>query len=249
MKRLYSWILAKLNGSRRRHFLASKKARSTDPSQIGEGRLLEFMLTEFKKSGVSLSGTFIELGGNSAYDLSISWYLENKLGYQGITVEPLPVFAYEYKVFRPRTRLLQNAVIPSTSEDKELSFYCCNASVLSTLDISEAERYKKMGYTFKKIVVKTIQINHLIDCFAERVDVLILDIESADLQLKLLSDITSCATPEKMPVIICVETLDYSRCSLNLRSSYDHLLSNHYHFMAGTYLNSIYVHKLVQCDD
>jgi hypothetical protein len=241
--------LSRLSGKRRRNFLASEKARATDPSQVGEGRLLEFMIAEFKKAGMHFSGTFLELGGNSAYDLSISWYLENKLGYHGVTVEPIPLYAYEYKAFRPKTKLFQNAVISAGSEDEEISFYSCNAAVLSTLDEAEVERYKAMGYTFTKIVARTIKINHLVDYFKERIDVLILDIESSSLQLKLLSDVISYLPPEKMPAIICVETLDYSRNSLNMRHSYDQLLARYYQFMAGTYLNSIYVHKLVECHE
>lgn len=249
MKQFFFWLLSYLSSNRQSHFLASKKARATDPSQVGEGRILEFMLGELKKAGMSLSGTFLELGGHSAYDLSISWYLENKLGYQGITVEPLPLYANEYKSFRPRTRLFQNAVVSSSSEGKEIPFYCCNAGALSTLDSSEVDRYKAMGYTFKQIMVETIKINYLLDHFEDGLDVLIIDIESSELQLEILSDIISYLPPSKMPAIICVETLVYSRHSLNLRSSYDHLLAGYYQFMAGTYLNSIYVHRLVKCHD
>lgn len=248
MKRLRSILIAKLRYARRHRFLASERAKSTDPSQIGEGRVLEFMLSEFRKKGISFSGTFLELGGNSAYDLSTSWYLEKKLGYHGISVEPIPYFADEYKKFRKKTKLLQKVVVPSSSKEGTIPFYCCNANVLSTLDHAEVDRYKKMGYTFDQVIVETICLDQLMGLLGVRIDIMILDIESSELQLALLADLKAKTPQAEMPFIICIETLDYSSQSSNLRNSYDSVLSDQYQFTAGTYLNSIYVHNSIACE-
>jgi hypothetical protein len=248
MKRLRSTLMAKLAYARRRHFLGSEKAKLTDPSQIGEGKVLEFMISEFRRKGIDFSGTFLELGGNSAHELSTSWYLEKKLGYRGVTVEPIPSFADEYKRFRKRTTLLQKAVVPSNSKEKTASFYCCNASVLSTLDPSEADRYRKMGYTFQQVDVETVCLEQLITLLDARIDIIILDVESSELQLALIADLMVKTRQSEMPLIICIETLDYSCQSSNLRNAYDCALSEQYQFMAGTYLNSIYVHNSIVCE-
>jgi|688.fasta_scaffold156984_3 hypothetical protein len=248
MKRLRSILIAKLRYARRQRFLASERAKLSDPSQIGEGKILEFMLSEFQQKGINFSGTFLELGGNSAYDLSTSWYLEKKLGYRGITVEPMPSFADEYKKFRKKTTLLQKAVVPSHSKEQAIPFYCCNASVLSTLDHAEADRYKKMGYTFDQVIVETVCLDLLMGLLGVRIDIIILDIESSDLQLALLADLKAKTPQAEMPFIICIETLDYSCQSRNLRNTYDSVLSDQYQFMAGSYLNSIYVHNSIACE-
>jgi len=248
MKILLSILMAKLVYARRQFLLALEQVKLKDPSQIGEGKILEFMLGDFQRKGINFTGTFLELGGNSAYDLSTSWYLEKKLGYRGITVEPIPTFSDEYKKFRKKTTLVQKAVISSSSKEQTTSFYRCNNSFLSTLDHEEADRYMKMGYIFEKVVVETVYLEQLMGLLGVRIDILILDIESAELQLELLSDLKLNIFQTLMPCIICVETLDYSRQSSNLRHAYDSILSDQYHFMAGTYLNSFYVHDSITCE-
>ena len=51
-------------------------------------------------------GVFVDVGANHYKVASKTYYLESKLGWSGIAIEPQREFADEYKAYRPRTRFL-----------------------------------------------------------------------------------------------------------------------------------------------
>ena len=83
-------------------------------SQYGQ----EFILLDnglIKQSG----GFFVEFGANNPTSNSNTWYLEKKLGYRGLSVDPLPledVWGPE----RPRTRFVKAFITQETGQEVRL---------------------------------------------------------------------------------------------------------------------------------
>ena len=71
-------------------------------------------------------GVFVDVGANHYKVASKTYYLESRLGWSGIAIEPQREFADEYKAYRPRTKFLpffvsesiepHGASLPSTQE-------------------------------------------------------------------------------------------------------------------------------------
>jgi hypothetical protein len=182
----------------------------------------------------------LEIGANSPYQLSSTWYLEKTLNFTGISIDPINNLSYQFSKYRPKTVFINKAFVSSTFKAKTISFYQANLEVLSTCDENEVAEMKKMGFSFDTQEVETICAEEIFQYYNERIGVLILDIESLSLQLEVLQDIIST---KLKPLIICVESLDFSPKSQNLRPEYDHILNCDYSFIAGTFLNSIYTCK------
>lgn len=237
-------IIKKLKAIRRSilstDYLLTDKASNYDPSQFGEAKIIEFIIQCLSKQGHIIPPTFLEIGANSPYQLSSTWYLEKTSNFSGISIDPISNLSYQFKKYRPKTAFINKAFVSSALKSKTITFYQSNIEVLSTCDLDEVTIMKEMGFSFDTQEVETVCAEDLFPYYNERIGVLILDIESLSLQLKILQDIVNT---ELKPHIICVESLDFSPRSSNLRSEYDHILSNEYSFTAGTFLNSIYICK------
>jgi hypothetical protein len=218
--------------------LSSQESLQADPSQLGESRILEFILKALNNQGHEIPRTFLELGANSPYSLSCTWYLEKTSGFKGVSIDPLSHISHDFLKHRKNTCFINKAFLPGTQIKEVANYFKCDSSVLSTSDKNEAEAMQKMGHTFTSIEVGTVGTEELFQYYDERIGILIIDIESLPLQIEIISEIVSTRLK---PFIICVETLDYSPTSSNLRHEYDHLLKDSYKLIAGTYLNSIYL--------
>jgi len=210
----------------------------SDPSQLGESTIIAFMIDCLHQQGHELPKTFLELGANSPYTLSCSWYLEKGVGFKGVSIDPLGGISREFAKYRKNTRFINRAFVPSSSVDTKIAYFQSDCCVLSTTDEHEANAMSAMGYSFKKYVVDTVKYQDLQSYYKERIGVLILDIESLQLQLEIVQEL---ARSKIRPFIICVETIDFSLDAKNLREEYDNVLKESYRLVAGTYLNSIYL--------
>ena len=183
--------------------LLTPEASNRDPSQLGEAKIVGLIIECLTKQGCNIPKSFLEIGANSPYHLSSSWYLEKSLGFEGVSIDPISDLSFQFSKYRPKTKFINKAFSSSLPRLNQISFY------------------------------------------RDRVGVLILDIESLTLQLDALREIIKT---NLKPFLICVETLDFSPSSANLRSKYDSLLGQDYTLAAGTYLNSIYTCKsLLAC--
>lgn len=221
--------------------LRRKYRGQADPSQLGEARILGFMLKCLKNQGHVIPKTFLELGANSPYQLSNTWYLEKTLGFSGVAIDPLPLSrlaAKAYALHRPKTTFINKAFLPSTHEGDKIIFYQSSCDVLSTTDKEEMGTMVSMGIEFSAAETGVVRLDDLNQYFSDRIGIMCLDIESFALQVEILKEVTST---RRSPWIICVETLDFSADSKNLRSAYDEILAQTHYYAAGTYLNSIYL--------
>lgn len=237
MKLLKNKIKTLLTTVLSRDLLLSSKAHSTDPSQFGESKILELILQCATKTGIQVPKTFLELGANAPYQLSCSWYLEKTAGFSGVSIDPLSDSFSPFSRYRPNTQFINKAFVPLSYKSDKIRFYKSSCHVLSTCDHEEALVSQQMGHKLDVIDVDTLKLDELFPLFDDHIGVLILDIESVPLQIDILHDIINSSLS---PMLICVETLEFST-SINLRTEYDKILCNQYDFVAGTYLNSIYL--------
>lgn len=221
--------------------LRRKYRRQTDPSQLGEARILGFILKCLKNQGHVIPKTFLELGANSPYELSNTWYLEKTLGFSGVAIDPLPLSqlaAKAYALHRPKTTFINKAFLPSTYEGDKIIFYESSCDVLSTTDKEEMATMSSMGIDFSPVETGVVRLHDINQYFPDRIGIMFLDIESFALQVEILKEVTST---KRSPWIICVETLDFSADSKSLRVAYDEILAHTHYYAAGTYLNCIYL--------
>ena len=213
---------------------------TADPSQNGEGRIVQMARDVLATRGSPVPATFLELGANHPFRLSNTWYLETRCGFTGVSVDPLPDYEGLFRLTRPKTQFVRAAIVPQSRAEKAVRIYKCDNDVLSTLDPSEAERLQAMNHAGSEIVSPTTHYGDLVRRpeFAPGFGVLFLDIESHDLQMAILREAVAC---ECKPRLICVETLEFMGDQRDFRSDYLGILGPAgYRELASTILNTIY---------
>lgn len=103
-------------------------------------------------------GIFVDVGANHYKHHSTTFYLEEKLGWSGLAVEPLDQFAADYKTYRPKTTFLPFFV--SDVSDERAKFYVLDKhTVVSSSDKKFTER---TGANPREMDVPTITMNDLL---------------------------------------------------------------------------------------
>lgn len=119
-------------------------------------------------------GFFVDVGANHYRITSNTYYLETRLNWSGLAVEPLREFEADYVQHRPRTRFLPFFV--SDVSNQQAKMYVLGRNTL----ISSAERRftEQHGEKASAIEVPAITLTDLLDAErVERVDLLSMDIE------------------------------------------------------------------------
>ena len=135
---------------------------------------------------------------------------------------------------------MRAAIVPQSRAEKEVRIYKCDNDVLSTLDVSEAEKLRAMNHAGIEIVSPTTHYSDLVRRpeFRSGLGVLFLDIESHDLQMDILREAVAC---ECKPRLICVETLEFMGDQRDFRGDYLEILGPAgYRELASTIVNTIY---------
>ncbi len=242
MKFIKRWLLQHYFSFKKKRFYTSKKIKATDSSQLGESRIIEFIIDSFASKGYNIPNNFLEIGACYFYHLSNSWYLEQKLGFSGFSIDPMSELESEFRLFRKKTTFIQSAYVEATYKEDFVRFYQCQDNgMLSTVDYESYKRLEQLGHRFQEINSKTIKTQDIENLFPSRIGVLILDIESIELQVSILKELTKNRNIK--PFLICVETLDISEGSSSCKEIFDNVLFPDYAYIAGTYLNSIYINN------
>jgi FkbM family methyltransferase len=148
-------------------------------------------------------GFFVDVGANHYRDSSTTYYLEEKLGWSGIAIEPLQQFEADYKTHRPATRFRPFFV--SDTSDERAKMYVLDAhTVVSSADRKFTER---TGKNPREIDVPTITLNDLLRKEkVEKVDFLSMDIELWEPKALAGFDIG-----RYRPELVCIEAHDEVR--------------------------------------
>lgn len=127
-------------------------------------------------------GTFLEIGANDGYSQSNTWYLERRLGWRGILIEPLPRLYRACLRARPRATVYNYACVPP---DGPTTVTMVDRNLMSvTLGAQSAaeERARIDGHEKKLVRVPTATLSGLIDQSGFRsVDLISIDVEGAEL--------------------------------------------------------------------
>tara|TARA_Y100001968_G_scaffold266955_1_gene256688 strand:+ start:1358 stop:2098 length:741 start_codon:yes stop_codon:yes gene_type:complete len=240
MKSIKRWLISNYFEFKKRRYYKSEKAKSTDSSQLGESRVMEFILDSFNRKGYNIPKNFLEIGASYFYHLSNSWYLEKKLLFKGVSIDPLSELEKEFTMFRENTKFIPAAYVDSSYKGQSIKFYeCKDNGMLSSVDKENFLRMQDLGHQFVEIDCDVIRTSDIKNMFNTRIGILILDIESINIQLSILKEITSDQSLK--PIMICVETLDIADDSDSYRKTFDDYLLQNYTCIASTYLNCIYI--------
>jgi FkbM family methyltransferase len=167
-------------------------------------------------------GVFVDVGANHYRSANKTYYLETKLGWSGLAVEPQREFAAEYAKYRPRTKFLPFFVSDVSNETARL--YVLKAS--SLVASSDPEFVKKFGNPDEVREVPTITLTDLLDAHGiKRVDFLSMDIELHEPRALKGFDIDRFK-----PSLVCIEAL------LPVRQQILDYFARHGYVAVGKYL-------------
>lgn len=143
------------------------------------------------------NGVFVDVGANHYRDTSTTYYLEEKLGWSGLAIEPLTQFEADYTRYRPRTKFL--AFFVSDVSDGMAKMYVLDAhTVVSSADRKFTER---TGPNPREVLVPTITLNDLLPKHGlEKVDLVSMDIELSEPKALAGFDVRRFR-----PELVCIE--------------------------------------------
>jgi FkbM family methyltransferase len=144
-------------------------------------------------------GVFVDVGANHYKVASKTYYLESRLGWSGIAIEPQREFADEYKAYRPRTRFLPFFVSNQSNHTARLYLRRRKDQVAS----SNEAFVKSFGDPAEVRDVPTMTLDDILDSEKiQRFDFLSMDIELHEPQALEGFDIERFK-----PSLVCVEGL------------------------------------------
>lgn len=155
----------------------------------------EWIIRDFFKD--RRNGVFVDVGANHYRDTSTTFYLEERLGWSGLAVEPLAQFEADYKKYRPKTRFLPFFV--SDVSDATAKLYVLDKhTVVSSADRRFTER---TGANPREMTVPTITMNDLLSKNGiERFDFLSMDIELSEPKA-----LAGFGIARYRPELVCIE--------------------------------------------
>jgi len=189
----------------------AKASRSGSFSQHGEDVFVRDWFSNRK------DGFYVDIGASHPFRIS-NTYLLYRMGWHGVTVEPIPLLCRLQKRWRPRDIHVEKAIGP---EKGEFKFYEMMPSVLSTVDSHTAEKYtaERNATLLRKYEISVITPAELFSEFVgdRTIDFLSMDIEGLDTQTIAAIDFAKVR-----PKLICVEINDTSERAVVLEILQQH---------------------------
>jgi FkbM family methyltransferase len=142
-------------------------------------------------------GFFVDIGANHYKAYSNTYYLETRLGWSGIAVDPQQMYAADYKTYRPRTRFVPLFVADVSHESARMYTLDGNPWVSSAAkDFTE-----RWGKGAKEFSVPTITLDDLLVALrAPMIDFLSIDVELSEPKVLAGFDIE-----KTKPAFVCIE--------------------------------------------
>jgi FkbM family methyltransferase len=157
-------------------------------------------------------GVFIEAGAYDGYYESNTYWFERRRGWTGLLVEPIPELASEARRQRPRTRVVECALIPFDSNLETVTMrYGGPMSLVPGAQVNDAADREHartgaegMRREVYEVTVPARTLTSVLDeCGIHEVDLLSLDVEGYEASVLRGLDLTRHA-----PRFIVVEALD-----------------------------------------
>ena len=182
----------------------------------------EWVIRDFFKD--RRGGFFIDIGANDYKISSNTYFLETRLGWSGIAVDPQVGFRSGYERFRPKTRLFALFMSDVSNERATLFVPHSNSLVASgTREFAEFE-----GGSVSEVSVQTITLNDLLD----RLGVEGLDLLSIDVELAEPKVLAGFNIDKFKPGLVCIE--DHKE----VRQQILDYFSDHRYVVVGRYLRA-----------
>lgn len=194
--RSHEWLYDAATGIRdlRSYFRCRMKG---DFSQHGEDKFIRSFFSNVDK------GRYLDLGASHPFRISNTYSLY-RLGWSGLTVEPIPRLAAMHRRWRPRDLMLNCAV---GLEPGSMDFFEMTPSVASTLDEKTAQDFQREGRAvlFKRYKIPVVTLNSLFmrPEAGNSIDFLSIDVEGLDARLLSTIDFRNYR-----PKLICIECID-----------------------------------------
>jgi len=112
--------------------------------------LLVLWLLDFQKHGI-----FVEFGATDGIDLSNTYLLESKYGWNGLLVEPAKIWHYDLK--QNRNSIIDFRAVTAISGETEVFFQSEDprfSSILNNLDLSYPSNYQVKTVTLKDLLIE-----------------------------------------------------------------------------------------------
>lgn len=169
-------------------------------------------------------GFFVDVGANHPKNFSKTWYLEKRLDWSGIAVEPLREFAPGYAAERPRTRFRPFFV--SDRSDQEASLYVISDNTL--VSSTDPNFTNAFGTADRVEKVLTITLNDLLS----RENVTTIDFMNMDIEQHEPAALRGFDIKRYSPRLICIEGL------LPVRQQILEYFARHGYVLVGKYLRA-----------
>jgi FkbM family methyltransferase len=167
-------------------------------------------------------GVFVDVGANHYRAASKTYFLESKLGWSGIAIEPQREFAADYAKHRPRTKLLPFFVSDLSNETARL-YIIKNMSPVAS---SDEAFVRKFGKPDEVREVPTITLTDLLT--AERIGRF--DFLSMDIELHEPRALQGFDIGRFKPSLVCIEAL------LPVRQQILNYFAAHGYVLVGKYV-------------
>jgi FkbM family methyltransferase len=173
---------------------ATRLKTTYGPEKYSEN-LEEWIIRDFFKD--RSGGFFVDVGANDYRHDSNTYYLETRLGWSGVAVDPQATFEADYVKYRPRTRFFAFFVSDVSGESAELFVADRNSSAVST----ERGFTQQFGSRVSEFRAPTTTLTDLLDqVHAPSIDFLSIDVELAEPKVLAGFDIRRFR-----PTLVCIE--------------------------------------------
>ena len=144
-------------------------------------------------------GVFVDVGANHYRDASKTYYLESRLGWSGLAIEPQREYAADYATFRPRTKFLPLFVSDVSNATAQL--YVLKSQPMTAS--SDKEFVEQFGTPDEVREVPTITLNDLLKAEGIRT----IDFLSMDIELHEPRALKGFDIDRFRPALVCIEAL------------------------------------------
>jgi FkbM family methyltransferase len=163
---------------------ARRRRQRTQAETAGDDRLSRPAMYELDQKLNAIidrdGGYFIEAGANDGFQQSNTYWLEKFRGWRGLLVEPMPELAAEARRNRPRSVVVEAALVPPDQTGTiRMRFGDLTSSVSGTMSEEWADRGLAFGWRDAyELDVRARTLSDILDeVGAPEIDLLSLDIE------------------------------------------------------------------------
>ncbi|MBP1685295.1 MAG: hypothetical protein H6Q33_1438 [Deltaproteobacteria bacterium] len=173
---------------------AARLRAAYGPNRFSENEE-EWIIRDYFKDRAG--GFFVDIGASHYQQNSNTYYLESRLNWSGIAVDPQVILEADYRKYRPRTRFFPMFVSDVSNQSAKLYIAGGNLSAVSA-DRSFTQLF---GDQVREFTAPTISLTDLLD----QLHVTSVDFLSIDVELSEPKVLASFDIDRFRPAMVCIE--------------------------------------------